>query len=558
MHENSGHGPVRCWEWLSCGRSDCDVHDSTDLQCWLVPGNRCFDGDVGLTERLLTKCSSCPVFTVNRERAGGKRFADGAVINTLDALFQELADLTSRIQTIQAESTGKTRQVAMLSEVGRALQSTMEIEDLLGVILAAVTAGNGLGLNRAFLLLVDEGGTNIRGRMAVGPTNSAEAGAIWKAMEHEGRSLREILSSRKPRDRVPDKGIMGVCADLVFPLDAADNVVVRSLDEGVSFIVDASQDEQAARRIAGILGNDHFLIVPLVAEGRKLGAIIADNFVTGRRIRSEDVRLLETFASQAALAIVNASLHRNLQKRHNQLEDAHRELSQNHIQLLRAERLVALGGLAASFIHDLKAPLVSIGLMARAAAAKLNEEDATRESLEKIASEIVEVEDYLKGLAKTATRGADKTTVLDISGVLENSLELMRGSFLTRNIDTVVNMGHDRVMVRGSWVEFRQMVLNLLHNAVEAMPDGGTLTVATGVEDNMMSITIKDTGPGVPEEARSRVFSAFFTTKPEGSGLGLFIVRRIVRDHGGKISFESREGEGTCFTIQLPVSSEPG
>ena len=136
--------------------------------------------------------------------------------------------------------------------------------------------------------------------------------------------------------------------------------------------------------MASILGNDHFLVVPLVAEGKRLGAIVADNFITGRRIRQEDARLLETLASQAALAIVNASLHRRLRERVQELERLHEELTVNQLQLLRAERLVAAGQLAAVLAHDLKAPLVSIGLMARAAASGDSDPAAVKETLERI------------------------------------------------------------------------------------------------------------------------------------------------------------------------------
>ena len=86
------------------------------------------------------------------------------------------------------------------------------------------------------------------------------------------------------------------------------------------------------------------------------------------------------------------------------------------------------------------------------------------------------------------------------------------------------------------------------------MPDGGTLTIRTAVEHTMLKISVRDTGNGIPEEHKSRVFSPFFTTKPDGSGLGLVIAKRIVTSHGGRISLESAVGVGTCFHIHLPVA----
>jgi signal transduction histidine kinase len=428
----------------------------------------------------------------------------------------------------------------------------MEIDRILLVILTAVTAGDGLGFNRAFLLLVDEDGRAVRGRMAVGPSHPDEAELIWKAMQHEGRSLGEILAQLSDREGTRNDGIMTLASKLVVPLGGSDNVVSRCLEEGASCVIERAYDVPEARDIADVLSNQHFLVVPLVAEERKLGAIIADNFVTGRKIRNEDVRLLESFASQAALAILNASLHRKLQERVKELEQAHEELTYNQIQLLRAEGLVAAGGLAATLIHDLKAPLVSIGLMARAASSDLAGAGPTKEILEKISAEIVRIEQYLKNFARSAGRGA-KTEIVDISRLILDCLAVVRGVAAKGGIECSVDLNHGDARVRGSRVGLRQVIVNLLYNSIEAMPEGGKLAVATPNEQGVLKVSIEDTGTGIPEELRTRVFSPFFTTKLEGSGLGLVIAKRIVTGYGGRIALELKEGAGTRFSIYLPV-----
>jgi signal transduction histidine kinase len=553
LHDSSGPSVERCWEILSCGMEDCKVRHSDDLRCWLIPHGPSGDRAPSLVERLSLKCAACPVFKANRMRALGKRTADRALDDTMEALFAESVGLTSAVERLEAESRSKSAQVILLSEVGRALQSTMELDEILLVVLTAVTAGDGLGFNRAFLFLMDEAGSMIRGRMAVGPTHPREAHDIWKAMEQEGKSLREILTDYSGPGNLRECGIMRMAERLAFPMDAGDNILAMSLESGESFLVEDSTVIPEAACIADVLSNGHFLVVPLVAEGKRLGAILADNFVTGRRIRPEDVRLLETFASQAALAIANASLHRRLQARLDQLEEAHEELSHNQLQLLRAERLVALAGLAASFIHDLKAPLVSIGLTARAAASALPEDDSTRKSLERIVDEVAGIEGYLKDLAKTTGRHAKPTGPVDITSIILDSLELVRGSMVKAGVEARLDFRHGDGRVNGTAAELRQLILNLLYNSVEAMSAGGILTVATIAEGDTVTISVEDTGVGISDEVKSRIFSLFFTTKPEGSGLGLFIANRIVRDYGGKISFTSCEGEGTCFSISLPV-----
>jgi signal transduction histidine kinase len=461
-----------------------------------------------------------------------------------------------RLERAEAESHLRSTQVAILSEVGRALQRTLETDEILLVILTAVTAGDGLGFNRAFLLLADEAGSNLTARMAVGPSNRDEAELIWKAMEQEGRSLGDILRRVSVKTGSRNRGIMKIAERLAVPVSAGDNIIARSLADSTSCLADAGDLRPEVRAVASILGGDHFLVVPLVAEGRRLGAILADNFITGRRIRQEDARLLETLASQGALAIVNASLHRKLRERVLELERLHEELTVNQLQLLRAERLVAAGQLAAVLAHDLKAPLVSIGLMARAAACGESDAGAVKATLERIGKEILRVEEYLKDFARSAGGGTRKSELIDAGELIDGCLGLLRGLMARNGVESVVNLGHGRVRVRGSAVELRQAMTNLLHNSVEAMPGGGRITVSTAADSGSLRILVGDTGGGIPEEHRARVFSPFFTTKSEGSGLGLLIAKRIVTSHGGRISLDSTGTSGTCFSIELPTAAK--
>jgi signal transduction histidine kinase len=520
----------------------------------MLAESRCFDHPTCLTERLSIKCYDCPVFKAHRARAGGKRSSDGAVVGTMEGLLGECADLLSASEALKRDLRTKSAEVTLLGEVGRALQSTMELDELLLVILTAVTAGDGLGFNRAFLVMLDGETGTLRGRMAVGPSRPDEAEAIWGAMEDEARSFGEILAVPSSGGGPGPGSIEEVARSIRLAFDPGTDIVARSMEEGVAYTVEGARDIDEARRVAEAIDSDCFIVMPLVAKGRKLGAIVADNFVTRRSISREDVRLLETLASQAALAVLNASLHSKLQERLDQLEDAHKQLMQDQLQLLRAERLVAAGGLASTFVHEIKTPLISVGLMARAAAAEVMDEGKVKDVLEKIALEIVKVEDSLKHLVKSASGASGEARPVDVSSLVRESLDLLAGVTAQSGIDVVYAPEHGEAVVEGSLLELRQMLLNIFHNSVEAMPDGGRLTVRTGVEGAMLRLSAEDTGCGMPEDVRERVFSPFFTTKREGSGLGLVIARRIANDHGGRLSFESKEGEGTCFDVLLPVA----
>ena len=554
MQERSNPGSIKCWEVLRCDRSKCAAYKSSDLRCWLIPHASCFDGSVGIQARLSSECATCMVFTANRERARGKRGSDVAMLDTLDALLCESTERVERLGRAEAESRGKSAQVTLLSEVGRALQRTMEIDQIVLVVLTAVTAGEGLGFNRAFLLLTDEADGKIKGRMGVGPSHALEAGRIWSEMEREGKNLGEILSSLSAKRRAGQDGIDNLTECLCFAAAPEDNVIAGCIARSMSRIVHDGHNAPEARAIASLLKNDHFLVVPLVAEGWNLGAILADNFVTRRPIVQEDARLVETFASQAALAIVNASLHKGLRQRVEELERAQGELTRDQLQFIRAERLVSAGGLANTLIHDLKAPIISIGLMAKAAACGESAVGPIKETLERISHEILRIEEYLKDFAKSAGRGTAKTEPIDAAELIRESLDVLGGAIAANGVRVVTHFEHGEAGLVGNRVELRQVLVNILHNSVEAMPQGGTMTVRTVTERPWLKISVEDTGGGIPEDVRERIFSPFFTTKPEGSGLGLVIAKRIVTSHGGGISLESASGAGTCFRIRLPAS----
>jgi signal transduction histidine kinase len=549
------HESIRCWEWLSCSREGCEAHRSDDLRCWLAPNNLCFGNGFSLAERLSEKCLECPVFAANRGRAMGKRYSDRAVLDTLDALSTESVSLAGSFRDLENHAKGKSRQVELLSEVGRALQRTVEIERLLLVILTAVTAGHGLGFNRAFLMLVDSGDGTLRGRMAVGPAEAGEADGIWKAMEKEGKGLGSILSEISERGEEQNRRIMTLARRMVLPMDGI-NKVARSIIEGQSFIVRGAGQDPESRAIFELLGSEDFIIVPLVAEGKRLGAIVADNFVTRREITEEDRRILETFASQAALAMRNASLHSDLRRRLEELHTAHEQLRGKHIQILKAQTQVALGGLASTLFHDLRAPLVSIGLMARSAAADLGEGHAMRPRLEQIALKALEVEQHLATAGRSTRNEPAAADSVDMESVIRDSLDLLAGLMIRLGVESVVRFNAGGAVLTGSAIELRQLMLNLIQNAVEAMPGGGTVTVEAEWSGDMLRIDIKDTGRGIRTELRSKVFSAFFTTKSEGLGLGLFSAKRIVNQYGGRIEMRSEEGTGTCFTVLLPAQKQ--
>lgn len=256
---------------------------------------------------------------------------------------------------------------------------------------------------------------------------------------------------------------------------------------------------------------------------------------------------LTAFLERAALAIQNARLYEQLQA---QME----ELRTLHDQVVRSERLAALGQLAAKVAHELNNPLASIHLYN----SLLLEQPAEPEEQRRLAASVQEQVERAKRvvldiLDYSRPREARPETIA-LNLAVEHGLRLVRHSAGNDGITIAPAYGADLPMVEVDVSQIAQVVTNLTLNAMHAMPEGGTLTISTGLQDDEVYVRFADTGTGIAEDDLQQIFEPFFTTKPagQGTGLGLAVCRSLVEQHGGRITAESAPGQGSTFTVWLP------
>jgi two-component system NtrC family sensor kinase len=185
-------------------------------------------------------------------------------------------------------------------------------------------------------------------------------------------------------------------------------------------------------------------------------------------------------------------------------------------------------------------------------------ESKRRKILELSLSEIQRLSEMLRNMLSFSKPEEEARKRINLNDLLEGILLMMERQLRESNIRVVSELDHKIPEVMASTNQMRQVMLNMFKNAKEAMPNGGTLTVRTAKEDQKVSVHIQDTGVGIPEEIRNKIFEAFFTTKQKvkGVGLGLSVCYGIIKDHGGDIKVESQEGKGTTFAISLPIQSQ--
>lgn len=456
----------------------------------------------------------------------------------------------------------RTRQLQLINEMGSFLQSSLDIDRVLRITLTCITAGPALSFNRAFLLLFDEDEKTLRGAMAVGPSSAEEAARIWREMGKREQTLADILSDESAfaSSITP---LQASVSQLAFEVsDPRFAPIARAIRERQPLRVprgqliatsDACEYSQApetssAARSAALLQElmiaPETAIAPLASKDRVVGVVLIDNLYSQTPIDENELRLLGTLAQQAGLTLDNALTYQDLQK-------AQRDL-------IAAERLVVVGEMAARVSHEIRNPLATIGGFARSILKSPDNIAGVERKSGIIVEEVERLEELLGDMLDMARSSQLEYSPQDINAVVEHALLLADADIKASGAQVQQSLDDALPLLMVDRRRLLQALLNTMRNAAQAMPDGGTLTIATRLCDQNsetvnFEIEIKDTGQGIPEKARQQVFDPFFSTKIRGSGLGLAVTLRIIRDHGGDIDVFSEEGEGTSFVMILTL-----
>ncbi len=235
-----------------------------------------------------------------------------------------------------------------------------------------------------------------------------------------------------------------------------------------------------------------------------------------------------------------------------------RELRQIQEQLLQSEKLAAMGRLTSQIAHELNNPLYGIMNTLELLKTEISPENKRRKILEMALSEIMRLSEMLRKMLSFSKPDEEEKQPTDINTVIDEILLLYGKQLREHSIKIVSSFQEDLASVHASKNQLRQVFLNIISNARDAMPDGGDLTIQTKVVNTHIHIKISDTGIGIREENIKKIFDAFFTTKGKvkGVGLGLSVCYGFIKDHGGDIRVESIPGSGTTFTIILPIYTE--
>jgi signal transduction histidine kinase len=323
------------------------------------------------------------------------------------------------------------------------------------------------------------------------------------------------------------------------PLLVLDDVFEHADDPGVVAATTQLRD----------LGGE--LAIAFWHAGQISGFLTAGPKLAGDPYFSEDIDFLSTLVGQAAIAIENLQLHRQMEE-----------------ERLRAERLAVIGTLASGIAHEIKNPLVAIRTFAELLPERFRDEDFHGEFSKVVIREIERIDGLVVRLRALATRPAWQLAPLDVRSPIEETLLLLRGLLEQRQVKVRIEYPDDVPPVRAEPNLLKQLFLNLFVNAIEAMEPGGELEIRLGTRDSpgtcRLIAEIADDGAGIPEDLLTQIFEPFVSTKPGGSGLGLAICRSIADAHRASLRARNNPNrKGAIFTVEFPVverilSERPG
>jgi signal transduction histidine kinase len=239
-----------------------------------------------------------------------------------------------------------------------------------------------------------------------------------------------------------------------------------------------------------------------------------------------------------------------------------KQLEKTQVQLLQAEKMSSLGKLAAGVAHQLNNPLGGITLYAQLMMEEYKLEDPAMEDLQRILKDAKRCSNTVKELLEFARQTKQEMRPNDMNRAISRTLFLLENQAIFQNIEIEKNLSPSLPMVPGDIQQLNHLFMNIIHNAAEAMEGNGKLTVTTHhkPKSDRITITLEDTGPGIPEDILPQVFEPFYTTKEEGkgTGLGLSLAYGIVDNHRGRLTARNKPGSGATFIIELPLKQDSG
>ena len=431
-------------------------------------------------------------------------------------LRREKEELSERLMRANRQLERRVKELSILYSIGKSVTALLDLEKVLNRIVEAAVYIT--GAEEGSLLLVDK-----------------ETGELYM------RAARGI----------GDKYARG------FRLKVEDSLAGQVVKTGEPILASTEDDETLKVKTDYLVKS--LLNVPLKKGDEVIGVLSVDNRVSNKPFTENDVYLLSALADYAFIAIENARLYEEVKRFSEELEqlveERTRELRETQQQLIQSEKLASIGQLAAGVAHEINNPIGIMLGFAQVLAKKIPPDDPMAKPLKAIEREGLRCKRIVQNLLDFARRSQPSLRPVNVNDILEASCALIEHQVTLQNVELIKGYDPNLPLVMADDNQLQQVFMNMILNAYQAMPNGGTLRITTRSVGQEVQIIFSDTGVGIPPENLNRIFDPFFTTKEvgRGTGLGLSVSYGIIQQHGGSIEVESQVGVGTTFIVKLPI-----
>jgi signal transduction histidine kinase len=252
------------------------------------------------------------------------------------------------------------------------------------------------------------------------------------------------------------------------------------------------------------------------------------------------------------LRVLNDELQENKNQLETRIAERTRELEETQAQVLHQEKMAAFGLLAAGIAHEVGNPLTAISSLVQMLEHR-DLDDYTRNKLGQVGGQLVRIQSILRELVNFSRPASTQRGNVSVRDIIDEALGIAKFYKGGKNRTIAVALADDLPLVPGVRDQLVQIVFNLVLNAIDATGKGGRITVSASCANGTMQLAVSDDGTGIPADVRAKLFRPYFTTKRHGTGLGLFVIRKIAEEHGGRVEVESESGHGTTFRVALPT-----
>jgi C4-dicarboxylate-specific signal transduction histidine kinase len=303
------------------------------------------------------------------------------------------------------------------------------------------------------------------------------------------------------------------------------------------------------------------LCLPLLNQGKLIGVLYLENNLTAHVFTPARLAVLKLLASQAAISLENAHLYRDLEEREKEARESERRNSEMQTELAHANRVATVGQLSASITHEVSQRMGAAATNASAALRWLrrqppNVEEALQ-ALNRVADSTKRASEILAGIRALVAKAPQQKEPFEINEAIREVIMLAQGEVRKNGISVIMELGERLPRLEGDRIQLQQVMLNLINNAVQAMSAAGIesrdLVISSKTDRDGIVVTVRDTGPGLDPANLERVFEAFYTSKPDGLGMGLSICRSNIEAHGGRLSASANTPRGATFQFTVPA-----